>query len=392
MKNIFILSAVRTPIGKYGGRLAGVKAVDLALAAAGAAIDKAGLMADRIDETIFGCARQAGVGPNIARQIAVRTGIPVASPAYTINKACGSGLKAIMNAAASIQAGENDIVLAGGVESMSNIPYLLLQGRWGYRMGHGEVIDANHLDGYFCPMANRLMGDTAEDLAFTYQITRDEQDRYALESQRRAELAIREGRFRNEIVEVAVNDKKGPQTVTEDEHPRFGTTLEDLQKLKPVFRKDGTITAGSSSGVTDGASALVLASEDAVRRLDLKPQARIVASASAGVEPGRMGLGPVPAVRKLLAKTNMDLRKIDLIELNEAFAAQVIACTRELPLDRERLNVNGGAIALGHPTGCTGARITTTLVHEMLKRSSRFGLACLCISGGLGLAMLVERA
>ncbi|MBX7150119.1 thiolase family protein [bacterium] len=390
MKGVYIVSAVRTAIGKYGGALSGIKANELGAFAAVAAIQKAGLGADMIDETIFGCARQAGIGPNIARQIAHRSGVPDSKPAYTINKACGSGLKSILNAYSSIVLGDNDIVLAGGVESMSNIPYLLMQARWGYRMGHGEVIDANHLDGYFCPMADKLMGATAEDLAEKLGISRDEQDQFALESQHRAENAIKTGRFKDEIISIDIQSKKGSVTFDTDEHPRLGSTLDELKKLKPVFKKDGTITAGSSSGVTDGASALILASEEKVKEFNLKPLARIIGHASAGVDPREMGIAPVPAVKKLLEKTKIKLQDIGLVELNEAFAAQVLACDRELHFNRAQLNVNGGAIALGHPTGCTGARITTTLVHEMQKRKVKLGLATLCISGGLGLAMLLE--
>jgi acetyl-CoA C-acetyltransferase len=390
MKSVYIVGAVRTAIGKQGGALASIRAAELGTFAAQAAIARAGLPADMIDETIFGCARQAGVGPNIARQIAQRSGIPDSRTAYTVNKACGSGLKAIINGFTSIVLGDNDVVLAGGVESMSNIPYLLMQARWGYRMGHSEIVDANHHDGYFCPMAGRLMGATAEDLAKKLSIPRDDQDAYALESQRRAEAAISSGFFKNEIIPVTVRSKKGDVVFDTDEHPRFGTTLEDLKKLKPVFDKNGTITAGSSSGVTDGASALVLAGEDRVRHYNLKPLARIVAYASAGVDPREMGIAPVPAVQKLLQKTGKRLGDIDLIELNEAFAAQVLACDRELRFDRDRLNVNGGAIALGHPTGCTGARITTTLVHAMIRRQQKLGIATLCISGGLGLALMLE--
>lgn len=391
MNPVFIISAVRTPIGKFGGILSSLKAHDLGTASAKEAIRRAGILSEQVDETVFGCARQAGIGPNIARQIAYRCGIPSSSPAYTINKACGSGLKAIINGYTSILLGDNDIVLAGGVESMSNIPYLLMQARWGYRMGHGEIVDANHLDGYFCPMADKLMGATAEDLAEKFMITREEQDAFSLESQHRAESAIRAGKFRDEIVPVAIQTKKGIIQADQDEHPRFGANLDELQKLKPVFKKNGTITAGSSSGVTDASSAVILAGENKVKELGLKPLAKIRAYASAGVDPRDMGLAPVPAVHQLLEKTKLKLSDIDLIELNEAFAAQVLACDRELLFDRSRLNVNGGAIALGHPTGCTGARITTTLVHEMIKRDSRLGLATLCISGGLGLALLIER-
>lgn len=391
MQDVYIVGAVRTPIGKYGGALAPLKAVDLGVIVAEEVVRRAGVPLDRVDEVIFGCARQSGVGPNPARQIAVRTGLPSSTTAYTINKACGSGLKAVLNGYTSIVTGDNEVVLAGGIESMSNIPYLLMQGRWGYRMGHGEVVDANHLDGYFCPMADKLMGATAEDLADRYGIGREEQDTFALQSQHRAESAIRARRFDEEIVPVDIAARNGTVHVQTDEHPRLGCTLEDLRKLNPVFRKNGTITAGSSSGVTDGASALILAGEQVVKRLNLIPMARVVAHSSAGVEPSEMGIAPVPAVRKLLKKTSLGLDLIDLVEINEAFAAQVLACDRELKFDWTRTNVNGGAISLGHPTGCTGARITTTLLYEMLKRKSKLGLATLCISGGLGLALLMER-
>jgi len=391
LKTVYIVSAVRTAIGKFGGTLAGLKAGELGALAAREAIKRTGLAPSEINESIFGCARQAGIGPNVARQIAYRCEIPPTGTAYTINKACGSGLKAILNGFTSILLGDNEIVLAGGVESMSNIPYLLLQARWGYRMGHGEVVDSNHLDGYFCPMANKLMGATAEDLADKYKISRDEQDAFALESQHRAETAINAGKFKDEIAPVEIQSKKGTTIFETDEHPRLNCTMDELKKLKPAFAKDGTITAGSSSGVTDGASALILASEEKVRALNLKPLARIVNYASAGVDPKEMGIAPVPAVQKLLEKAKMKLADMDLIELNEAFAAQVLACDRELHFNRDKLNVNGGAIALGHPTGCTGARITTTLLHEMLKRKSKYGMATLCISGGLGLAMIIER-
>ncbi|KAB2878953.1 thiolase family protein [bacterium] len=391
MNQVYIISAVRTPIGKFGGSLSSLKANELGVLSAKDAIRRAGLVPEQIDESIFGCARQAGIGPNIARQIAFNSGVPSSKPAYTINKACGSGLKAIINGYTSIVLGDNELVLAGGVESMSNIPYLLMQARWGYRMGHGEIIDSNHLDGYFCPMADKLMGATAEELAQKYGISRQEQDAYAVESQHRAEAAIKNGKLKDEIVPIELTSKKGITVIDQDEHPRFGTTLDDLKKLKPVFKKDGTITAGSSSGVTDASSSIILAGGNAVKELGLKPLAKIVAYSSAGVDPHDMGIAPVPAVRTLLEKTKLKLSDIDLIELNEAFAAQVLACDRDLKFERAKLNVNGGAIALGHPTGCTGARITTTLVHEMIKRDSRLGLATLCISGGLGLALLIER-
>src|SRR5438128_2807085 len=287
--------------------------------------------------------------------------------------------------------GNLDCMLAGGTESMSRLPYYLDGARWGYRLGNQELVDGMYRDGFFCPMAKMLMGETAELLAEQYKISREEQDQYALCSQTRAARAIESGRFNEEIVPVTLESKKGPQTFSRDEHPFIGATLEKMSKLQPVFSKTGTITAGNSSGITDGAAAVVLASEDFIRKNNLKPLARIMAVSSAGVDPRIMGIGPVPAIRKLEAKHGLRLSDFDLVELNEAFAAQVLACDRELHFDSDRLNVNGGAIALGHPIGCTGARILTTLMHEMQRRKVQYGLATLCISGGMGIALLVER-
>jgi acetyl-CoA C-acetyltransferase len=389
-KPVFVAGAMRTPIGKFGGALASLQAADLGTFAAKAAVEASGVPADAIEEAIFGNARQAGVRPNVARQIAHRAGVPDTTPAYTINKACGSGLKAIMNACGAIRLGDADVVLAGGTESMSNTPYLLLGARWGYRLGDAEIVDGMYRDGFLCPLCEQLMGETAENLVDRYGISREESDRYAAESQRRCESARVDGRFRDEIVPIDVSGKREITTVSQDEHPRDGVTAESLAKLPPVFRKDGTVHAGNSSGITDGAATVVVLGEDKARDLGVEPMARIVAYASAGVDPAIMGIGPVPAVRKLLAKTGLTLADIDLIELNEAFASQVLACQRELGFDLERVNVNGGAIALGHPIGATGARIVVTLLHEMKKRKARRGLATLCISGGLGLAVLFE--
>lgn len=390
-QEIYLAAAVRTPIGKFGGALAALTAPQLGVASAKATIERSGVDPDAIDEVIFGNARQAGVGPNAARQIAVRSGLRHEVPAYTVNQACGSGLRAIMNAADQIRLGQAEIVLAGGTESMSNTPYLLMRARWGVRMGNEEVVDGMYRDGFMCPLADEMMGSTAETLAEQYGITRDEQDRFALESQKKAERAYAEGRFGEEIVPVTVAGRKGDVVIDRDEHPRFDTDLGSLAKLPPVFRKNGTVHAGNSSGVTDGASSMLVASRGAVERHGLKPMARIVGYAQAGVDPKIMGIGPVPATRKLLRETGIDLGDVDLIELNEAFAAQVIACERDLQFDRERLNVHGGAISLGHPIGCTGARITTTLLHALRTRDRQLGLATLCISGGMGLSMLVER-
>ena len=391
-KNIFLAGAVRTPIGKFGGVLTPLQAADLGAAAAKAALERSGTSADSVDEAIFGNGRQAGVRPNVARQIAYRAGVPETTPAYTINKACGSSLKAIMNAYGAIALGDADVVLAGGTESMSNTPYLMLGARWGYRLGHSEIVDGMYRDGFRCPLCDQLMGDTAENLVDKYGISREESDRYASQSQQRSETARKSGRFKDEIVPVEVPGRKGQVlTVAEDEHPRDGVTSESLAKLPPVFRKDGTVHAGNSSGITDGAAALVVLSEEKARQLGVEPMARIVGYASAGVDPAIMGIGPVPAVKKLLDKTGLTLNDIDLIELNEAFASQVLACHKELDFDLERVNVNGGAISLGHPIGATGTRIVVTLLHEMKKRDARRGLATLCISGGLGLALLVEK-
>jgi acetyl-CoA C-acetyltransferase len=390
-KSIVIAGAARTPIGKFGGALKSLSAADLGVAAAKGALEKSRVPADAVDEVIFGNGRQAGVRPNVARQVAYRSGPGEAVPAYTINKACGSSLKAIINAYGAIALGDAEVVLAGGTESMSNTPYMLLDARWGHRLGHSEIVDGMYRDGFLCPLCEQLMGDTAENLVDEYGITREESDLYAVETQRRCEAARNQGRFTDEIVPVEISDRKGATEIIDtDAHPRDGVTLESLAKLKPVFRDDGTVHAGNSSGITDGAAAVLVLSEDKARILEVEPMARIAGYASAGVDPAIMGIGPVPAIRKLLDKTGLKLADIDLIELNEAFAAQVLACQRELDFDADRLNVNGGAIALGHPIGATGARIVVTLAHEMRKRKAKRGIASLCISGGMGLALMIE--
>jgi len=390
MQDVYVMSAVRTPIGKFGGSLASMTAADMGVVAAKAAMERAGVRPDQVEETIFGNARQAGGGPNPARQISIRSGVPQEVPAYTVNKACASGLKSIALAYQEIATGNLNCVLAGGTESMSRLPYYLDGARWGYRLGHQELVDGMYRDGFFCPMSQMVMGETAEVLAEQYKISREEQDQYALCSQTRATLAIESGRFQDEMVPVTLESKKGPQTCNCDEHPFIGATLEKMAKLSPVFSKAGTITAGNSSGITDGAAAVVVASEAFLTQNNLKPLARIVAVTSAGVDPRIMGIGPVPALRKMEQKHELRLGDFDLIELNEAFAAQVLACDRDLHFDRDRLNVNGGAIALGHPIGCTGTRITVTLVHEMLKRRAKRGVATLCVSGGMGMALALE--
>jgi acetyl-CoA C-acetyltransferase len=391
MGGVFILSAVRTAIGSYGGSLRDFSAPDLGVIAAEAALSRAGIEPGEVEEVIFGHARQAGNGPNPGRQIAVRAGCPASVPAYTVNKACASGMKAIVLGFQEIALGNADVVLAGGTEAMSRIPYFVDGARWGTKLGHQTLTDGMYQDGFFCPLAKLIMGETAEVLAEQYQVSREEQDSYALESQRRARSAIEAGRFAGEIVSVTVREKKGERVFQTDEHPRFDSTLESLAKLPPVFSKTGTITAGNSSGITDGAAALVLVSEEYAKKSSTRPLARIGHYTSTGVDPRTMGVGPVPAVQELLKKTGRRLADYDLIELNEAFAAQVLACDRELNFDRARLNVNGGAIALGHPIGCTGARITVTLLHEMLKRRAARGLATLCVSGGMGMAVELEK-
>jgi acetyl-CoA C-acetyltransferase len=390
MRDVYILSAVRTPIGKFGGSLASQTAADMGVVAAKAAMERAGVRPEQVEETIFGNARQAGGGPNVARQISVRGGVPQEVPACTVNKACASGLKSIALAHQEIVTGNLDCVLAGGTESMSRLPYYLDGARWGYRLGNQELVDGMYRDGFFCPLSKMVMGETAEVLAEQYKITREEQDRFALCSQTRAAAAIEAGHFNNEIVPVTVESKKGPQSFSRDEHPFAGATLEKMGKLAPVFSKTGTITAGNSSGITDGAAAVVIVSGGFATKNNLKPLARIVAVTSVGVDPRIMGIGPVPAMRKMEQKYSLRLADFDLIELNEAFAAQVLACDRELHFDHEKLNVNGGAIALGHPIGCTGTRITVTLLHEMLRRKAKRGVATLCVSGGMGMAMALE--
>ena len=392
MNNVYILSAVRTPIGKFGGALASLSAADMGVVAAKAALERAGVQPQQVEETIFGNARQAGGGPNPGRQISIRSGVPQEVPAYTVNKACASGIKTIALGFQEIATGNLECVLAGGTESMSRLPYYLEGARWGYRLGHQELVDGMHRDGFFCPMAKMLMGATAEILAGQYKISREEQDQFALVSQQRAAAAQSSGRFDAEIASVTIEGKKGSTVCTRDEHLFLDATMEKMAKLAPVFSKTGTVTAANSSGITDGAAAVVLGSEKFVQQNNLKPLARILAATSAGVDPRLMGIGPVPAIRKMEKKHGLNLSEFDLVELNEAFAAQVLACDRELHFDREKLNVNGGAIALGHPIGCTGTRITVTLVHEMLKRKARRGLATLCVSGGMGMALAIENS
>jgi acetyl-CoA C-acetyltransferase len=358
-----------------------------------AVLDRTGVDPSSVTETVMGCARQAGGGPNVARQISFRAGLGETVPAMTINMACGSGLRAIDLAFRAVRDGEAEAMIAGGTESMSRVPYMLMGARWGQKMGAQEVTDGMYKDGFFCPIADMLMGATAERLAEIHSISRDEQDAFALRSQQRAAAAQAEGRFDSEIVPVEVRQGKAVSVVAKDEHPRADTTIEGLRKLAPVFKQPGgTVTAGNSSGITDGAAAMLVCSEAKLEQLKTKPMARILGVAAAGVDPKIMGIGVVPATRTLLTRLGMKLDDFGLIEANEAFAAQILACDRELHFDPARLNVNGGSIALGHPIGATGARIVVTLVHEMARRNVRYGLATLCISGGMGLAAAFELA
>ncbi len=388
---VLLAGAVRTPIGRFGGALASSSAARLAGIAASAALERAGVPAASVDEVVFGHARQAGNGPNLARQVVRRAGLPDAVPAHTINKACASGMQAIVDAAKSVRLGDAGAVLAGGVEHMSSIPYLATQVRWGQKLGDEPLVDAMYRDGYLCPLCNQLMGETSETLAEEYAIGREEQDAYAVASHRRAARAWASGAFAGEVVPVAVGEGRRAAVVERDENVRLDANTESLARLPAVFRAGGTVTAGNASAITDGAAALLLLSEAAAARHGVTPQAALLGAVSVGVDPARMGLGPVPAVRRLLERAGLTLGDIDLVELNEAFASQVLACDRELGFDRERLNVNGGAIALGHPTGCSGTRIVVALVHELARRGGRYGIATLCVSGGQGMAVLLER-
>lgn len=394
--SVVILGAARTPIGKYGGAFRDLHPAELGAVAAGAALARAGVAAEDVQDVWVGHGRQAGSGPNPARQVAHRAGVPHGTPAQTINKACASSLQALASGAQSIQLGESEVVLAGGIESMSRMPYLVdsIDARWGHKMGHFQFVDAMYRDGFQCPLSNLIMGETAELLARQYGITREESDRFSLSSQQKTEAAQREGRFTDEIAPVTVTVTGAPVEVASDEHPRPGTTIEALRRLPPTFPKveghAGIITAGSASGITDGGAALVLASGDYAAAHGLTPLATITGWASAGVDPRFMGIGPVPAMKKLEARTALGPDAFDLVEVNEAFAAQVLAVLRDVPIRADRLNVNGGAIALGHPIGATGARIVVTLLHALRRRGGGRGLATLCVSGGMGMAMAID--
>ena len=393
MKNndVVIVSAARTPIGSFGGAFATLSAVDLGNAAAQAAIARAGIDAAKIDELIFGNVLCAGLGQNVARQVALASGMREESTAFNVSKVCGSGLKSVILAAQAILTNDADIVVAGGTESMSNAAYVLPANRWGQRMGNGTTVDTMICDGLTDAFDHQHMGITAENIASQFGISRAELDQFSATSQQRAEKAQKEGRFAEEIVPVNVRQRKETVAVTSDEFPRHGTTEASLAKLKPAFKPDGVVTAGNASGINDGAAALVLMSRTAAEQLGLRPLARIVSWGAAGVSPKIMGYGPVPATQRALQKAGLSVNDLDLVEANEAFAAQSIAVVRGLKLDPEIVNVNGGAIALGHPVGASGARILVTLLHEMKKRDSRRGLATLCVGGGMGVSLIVER-
>ena len=391
MSNIVIASAVRTAGGSFGGSLKSKTATDLGAAVVAEAVRRAGIAPSLVDQTILGNGWQAGVGPNPARIASVQGGCPVETPAFTVNIRCGSGLRAVQLGALSIAGGENEIVVAGGMESSTNVPYLLPQARWGQRMGDKPTRDALHTDGFNCKLAGMFMGDTAGLLVQKYGLTREEQDTFAMESHRKACAAIDRGDFKKEILPIEIVSKKGTVVFDTDEIPRRDASVEKMGKLPGVFKVDPSITAGNSCALCDGASAVVLMTEEKAHELDVAPLARIRSYAYAGVDPKYMGIGPIPAIRTALARAGMQLSDIDLIELNEAFAAQVLACDRELSFDRSRLNVNGGAIALGHPVGATGAKLLTSLVYALQARELSTGLVSLCIGGGQGVAMIVER-
>lgn len=391
-RKVVIASAARTPVGSFGGALKSQSAVDLGVVAAKAAIERAGIKPEDVEETVLGCVLQAGLGQNVARQISLGAGIPITTPAMTINKVCGSGLRTVSLAAQMILAGDVDVVLAGGSESMSNAPFISNEARWGARMGNKKFVDEMITDGLWDVYNDYHMGVTAENVAEKYGITREMQDDLAAVSQQRASKARAEGRFKDEIAPVEIKDRKGNVTVVEDdEYIRDGVTQEGISKLRPAFIKDGTVTAANASGINDGAACLVVMSEEKAKELGVKPLATIVSYASAGVDPKVMGTGPIPSSKKALEKAGWKVEDLDLVESNEAFAAQSYAVRNEMGFDPEKTNVNGGAIAIGHPIGGSGARILTTLLFEMQKRDSKKGLATLCIGGGMGTALVVER-
>ncbi len=392
IKEAVIISAVRTPVGKFLGALKSFKAIDLGAIVVREAVKRAGVAPADVDEVIMGCVIQAGLGQNPARQAALRGGLPDTVSAVTVNKVCGSGLKAVMMAAQGVQLGDTEIVVAGGMESMSNAPYLLPKAREGYRLGHGTIVDSVTNDGLWCAFDDQHMGCTGEVVSERFQVSRQEQDEYSLNSHRKAAAAIKSGKFKEEIVSVEIPQKKGAPAVFDTDEPvREDTSLEALGKLKPAFKEGGTVTAGNAPGMNDGASALVVSSAERARALGVEPLARIVGQATSGIEPKLVMMAPVEAIRKLMVKTGWSLTDVDLIELNEAFAVQAVAITRELGLDPEKLNVNGGAVALGHAIGQSGSRILTTMLYEMKRRDAHRGIAALCLGGGNAVAIAVER-
>jgi acetyl-CoA C-acetyltransferase len=391
MRDVVIVSAKRTPVGKFGGSLANISSTDLAKIAIQGVLEDCNLSANKVEDVVFGNVLQAGQGQNITRQAAIKAGIPVEVPAVTVNKVCGSGIYSIITGAREIMLGEADIVVAGGSENMSMAPYFLDKAREGYRMGNGTLVDSMIHDGLWCAINDYHMGITAENLAEKYDITREEQDDFAANSQQKAEKALAENRFADEIIKVEIPQRRGePIIFDKDEYPRAGVTTDGISKLRPAFKRDGTVTAANASGINDGAAAVVLMSKEKADELGLAPLATIKAYSAVGVEPSIMGIGPVPAVKKVLEKAGLTLEDIDLFEANEAFAAQSLAVAKELGLDLDKVNVNGGAIALGHPIGASGTRILVTLIHEMKKRNNKYGIATLCVGGGMGLAILVE--
>jgi acetyl-CoA C-acetyltransferase len=393
MKEVVIIDAVRTPVGSFGGSLTGVPAVELGTIVVKELVKRTGIDPSQVDELIFGCVLQAGQGQNVARQVLIKSGLPKEVPAMTINKVCASGLRSVSLATSIIKAGDADVIIAGGTENMSVAPYAVSKVRWGARMNNDTLLDLMIHDGLWDAFNNYHMGMTAENVAEQYGLTREAQDDFGVTSQQRAEKAIKEGRFKDEIVPVVIPQRKGdPKIFDTDEHPRFGTTKETAAKLKPAFKKDGTVTAGNASGINDGAAAILVMSADKAKELGLKPMVKVVSYAAAGVDPKIMGVGPIPATRKALDKAGLTLADLDLVEANEAFAAQACAVAKDLGFDMDKVNVNGGAIALGHPIGASGARILTTLLHEMKKRDNvKKGLATLCVGGGMGAAIIVEK-
>lgn len=392
MEKVAIIDGLRTPIGEYGGSLKNFSASELGSMVVKKLLERTEIKGEQIDEVIMGNVLQAGQGQNPARQVVIQSGLPITVPAFTINKVCGSGLKAIHLAAQAVALGEADIVIAGGMENMSQCPYLLKKARWGYKMGNDNLVDAMIYDGLWCTFNKCHMGVTAENIANKYSISREEQDKFAVWSQQKAEKANAKELLNDEILPITISSRKNRSIiVSADEHPRSGITMEKLANLKPVFKENGTVTAGNSSGINDGAAAVIVMSEKKAKEMGLKPKAYISAFASAGVEPSLMGLGPIPATQKVMKKSNLNIDELDLIEANEAFAVQILAVEKELRWDRRKVNVNGGAIAFGHPIGASGAKLLVSLIYEMNRRDSKRGLVTLCIGGGQGIATIIER-